>query len=75
MNTGLAAKDMRKSAREDFAKEVGRDEILEPVVINLQDVGTGQESDEDRDVTGPVDRCDKDDNDIDDDTLLAVPLS
>jgi hypothetical protein len=48
---------------EDFVKEIGWDEILEPIVINLQDSETQNEvSDEnDSDVTG--------DNDDDDDTL------
>jgi hypothetical protein len=47
---------------EDFAKEIGRDEILEPIVINLQDSETeDEESDEDdSDITGAGSRYDED---------------
>jgi hypothetical protein len=45
---------------EDFAKEIGRDEILEPIVINLQDSETEDEErdEDDSDVTGAGGRCD-----------------
>jgi hypothetical protein len=58
-----------KFQEEDFAKEIGRDEILEPIVINLQDSETeDEESDEDdSDVTGAGSRYDED-------VMMIIPL-
>jgi hypothetical protein len=62
-----------KLQEEDFAKEIGRDEILEPIVINLQDSDTEHEETDvdDSDVTGAGGRYEDDD---DDDSPLAGPL-
>ena len=55
-------KHAEKLQEDDFLKEIGRDTILEPVIINLQET---DESD-----GGSV--CD--DNIDEDEPLLAVPL-
>jgi hypothetical protein len=56
---------------EDFAKEITREEMLEPIVVNLQDSETEGEvsAEDDSDVTGIKGRYDDDDN-----TPLVVPL-
>jgi hypothetical protein len=54
-----------KLQEEDFAKEIGRDEILELIVINLQDSETEDEesNEDDCDITGAGGRYDDDDDD------------
>lgn len=61
-----------KLQEEDFMKEVQRDEILEPIIINLQDSDDSDEQptdeDEDEDEDNPGE------GDDDDENILAVPL-
>jgi hypothetical protein len=60
---------------EDFAKEIGQDEILEPIVINLKGSEAEYEENDkhDSDITGTGGRYDN--NSDDNDTPLAVPLN
>lgn len=54
---------------EDFRKEIGRDEILERIVINI-----GDDSDNtDSELSDTQDLAEDDDNDVND--PLAMPLS
>jgi hypothetical protein len=70
---GVLRKTCRITAGGRFCKRNRRDEILEPIFINLQDSETeDEESDEDdSDVTGAGGRYDDDDGD---DSPLVVPL-
>ena len=61
-------KHAEKLQEDDFLKEIGRDTILEPIIINLQETDADEETDESD--GGSV--CD--DNVDEDEPLLAVPL-
>ena len=59
---------------DDFLKEIGRDTILEPIIINLQETDSDNEetdADEETDESDGGSVCD---NIYEDEPLLAVPL-
>ena len=60
-----------KLQEEDFMKEVQRDKILEPIIINLQDSDDSDEQPTDEDEDEDEDNPREGD---DDENILAVPL-
>jgi hypothetical protein len=52
----------KKLQKEDFAKEIGQDEILGPIFINLEE-SESEDDEDDSDITGAGGRCNDDDED------------
>ena len=71
---GLMCKTCWKLQEDDFLKEIGRDTVLEPIIINLQETDSDNEetnTDEETDESDGGTVCD---DNIDEDEPLAVSL-